>query len=682
MEGRAGEAAAEEQAKQEERVRKEKEAKEAVEAELARRAPSVTKCLICDQSYSELAAAATSAGAAGDAGLTTPASSSLTALLPCCHTVCRACVRKSVEASGATCPFCFTRFDSVIKTMEDVDALLSNPFLEERLQVQEPCSECAKEDMVGTAIARCSRCPQVLCDAHAQLHARKPATSDHPLQRIAQANANASDVCNAHSKPLDMYCVNCQVVVCAACILKNGQHPAKDPAHDTILLSEHLGTLKAKLAAAKGDAVRRQAEGVAQLASIRITEEKAHERAARLSTDVNRAIALMIASLEARQATLLEEVANLARTEQEALVAAAGAEEQHWASLQGAVALTDELLATGTSSGRVGQMARTVSNQLVTAARKGLNPAPSLEEITLFVDPSVKSVLETVGKLQYHRGFGPNCSIDVAGAGLAKIGRVSKVTVTTISRSNERVRVGGDRVEARLISGNDSGPGVTCQVNDGRDGTYTVVFKAVALGVHRLHITVNGAAIIGSPLTLHVVPVRFDWGGSPEYDKRGILYHLATSNGTRPWTNPHDAGIVQVTAQGEVSGSLSGFVSNAVGTLRVGPAAGAWLALELKGQRVLPNGYMLSYYAGGRNGANAPRNWRFEGSSDGTVWTVLKTHVNDTTFTGSVLTAYWSVTTASDAKAFSHFRVALTGKDSTGNDWLYTSCIELYGELV
>ena len=46
------------------------------------------------------------------------------------------------------------------------------------------------------------------------------------------------------------------------------------------------------------------------------------------------------------------------------------------------------------------------------------------------------------------------------------------------------------------------------------------------------------------------------------------------------------------------------------------------------------------------------------------------------------MTAYWPVPAVNDTNAYSHFRVVLTGKDSSSADWLRTSCNELYGDLL
>ena len=76
------------------------------------------------------------------------------------------------------------------------------------------------------------------------------------------------------------------------------------------------------------------------------------------------------------------------------------------------------------------------------------------------------------------------------------------------------------------------------------------------------------------------------------------------------------------------------------------------------------------------------RNWRLEGSKDGSSWTCLREHVNDASLAATAFSvAAWPIENAS-AAVFRHFRVFQTGKDSTGHDFLACAGMELYGTLL
>ena len=70
------------------------------------------------------------------------------------------------------------------------------------------------------------------------------------------------------------------------------------------------------------------------------------------------------------------------------------------------------------------------------------------------------------------------------------------------------------------------------------------------------------------------------------------------------------------------------------------------------------------------------RHWVLEASSDGAAWTALRTHVNDTSLAAAGSTASWPL--AAD-RAYRHFRVRQTGKNSFNVDLLMLSGFEIYG---
>ena len=74
------------------------------------------------------------------------------------------------------------------------------------------------------------------------------------------------------------------------------------------------------------------------------------------------------------------------------------------------------------------------------------------------------------------------------------------------------------------------------------------------------------------------------------------------------------------------------------------------------------------------------RNWRLEGSNDGSSWTTLREHSNDTALSEDAWSvAHWPLPDV--ATAYRHFRIYQTGANSTGTNHLTCTGIELYGLL-
>ena len=79
------------------------------------------------------------------------------------------------------------------------------------------------------------------------------------------------------------------------------------------------------------------------------------------------------------------------------------------------------------------------------------------------------------------------------------------------------------------------------------------------------------------------------------------------------------------------------------------------------------------------------RNWRLEGSVDGSKWIALKNHKNDHGLgelksCSTYCTCTWAI--HGELNAFRYFRIFQTGVNSSGRFGIFLSGIELYGVLV
>jgi hypothetical protein len=105
----------------------------------------------------------------------------------------------------------------------------------------------------------------------------------------------------------------------------------------------------------------------------------------------------------------------------------------------------------------------------------------------------------------------------------------------------------------------------------------------------------------------------------------------------------------------------------------------------------VPNYYCLRH--GGNKGYNRLQSWDFEGSNDGSDYTVLRAHKNDDSLPKKGFSvATWEVEGGN--QAYRYFRIRQTGLNSGYNDadieygdpggpnhHLYCAGIELYGML-
>ena len=164
------------------------------------------------------------------------------------------------------------------------------------------------------------------------------------------------------------------------------------------------------------------------------------------------------------------------------------------------------------------------------------------------------------------------------------------------------------------------------------------------------------------------------------FDKKGVLYHLATHGGTSAYSNPHSSNRVVASLSSIDNGCPTRFVQ---GPSHDGQCnytnneANSWMAVDLK-RHLAPSHYCLRSDA---NGSHVLRNWRVEGSKDGASWTCLREHVNDSSLADTPFSvAAWPIDNAAAAH-FRHFRIRQTGLNSDRNNHLMCGGMEVYGRL-
>ena len=188
----------------------------------------------------------------------------------------------------------------------------------------------------------------------------------------------------------------------------------------------------------------------------------------------------------------------------------------------------------------------------------------------------------------------------------------------------------------------------------------------------------------------------FEYEGN--FDTNGVLYCLGTNNKTEGYTNPHRTGKVVVTLSSlPAFGTVGGFIAHTNPAYnRLGESApGSTVAVKLP-VRLFLTKYTVRH--GRSDGGCRLRSWVVEGSEDGTSgWVELREHIDDQSLADKGFSvASWDVDMPEpdeelegpalydyeDSLAFTHFRIRMTGRDSSGCYYLHLAGIELYGRVV
>ncbi|XP_074622553.1 uncharacterized protein LOC141880868 isoform X2 [Acropora palmata] len=168
-----------------------------------------------------------------------------------------------------------------------------------------------------------------------------------------------------------------------------------------------------------------------------------------------------------------------------------------------------------------------------------------------------------------------------------------------------------------------------------------------------------------------------------DFDKRGVVYHLATIYGKTSQVNPSSTQIV-VTRSSDREGHAEDLLKDQVkrGTVSgTKDKEGSSWCVDLTEKYVL---YLTHYTLrhGRERSMSVLLNWRLEGSLDGRTWTTLKNHEDDHGLKKDrpYCTCTWAID--GDSNAFRYFRIFQTGKNSSGRFGIFLSGIELYGVLI
>ena len=168
---------------------------------------------------------------------------------------------------------------------------------------------------------------------------------------------------------------------------------------------------------------------------------------------------------------------------------------------------------------------------------------------------------------------------------------------------------------------------------------------------------------------------------SEDFDKRGVVYDLATNYGKTWQVNPSSTQIV-ATRSSDGEGKAKDLRKNQVkrGTVSGTEKEGSWWRVDLTEKYAL---YLTHYTL--RHGRNRSIsilvNWRLEGSLDGRKWTTLKNRKDNCELKERPSCTYtWTID--GNSNAFRYFRIFQTGTNSSETFGVFLSGIELYTVLI
>lgn len=158
-------------------------------------------------------------------------------------------------------------------------------------------------------------------------------------------------------------------------------------------------------------------------------------------------------------------------------------------------------------------------------------------------------------------------------------------------------------------------------------------------------------------------------------DTNGIFYYLGTARKTQDWVNPTNIGLL-VSASSIEHGSVASLVNRDESEFYTGNLPNSWVSFNI----AIAGKLKCNYYSIRVRNSTAyyPRNWKLQGSNDGSTWNDLDIQTNNIILNTA---SQWLSIPLSSPTAYSVFRILNYGVDSEGSNYFCLGEVELYGSF-
>jgi hypothetical protein len=176
------------------------------------------------------------------------------------------------------------------------------------------------------------------------------------------------------------------------------------------------------------------------------------------------------------------------------------------------------------------------------------------------------------------------------------------------------------------------------------------------------------------------------------FDKNGVLHWLGTGGKQKmDYSNPHSNGQVVAKMSSVYRGDPKNLVEHYQGAAAAGSASAtafgtmtenvkkSWVSVDLgEGRGLKVRHYCLRH--GVDDASGRLRNWKLQGSNDGSRWCTLKTHAKDKSLSEcGWAEAAWAIDGVTEM--YRHFRILQNGMNSDCINILCCAGVEFYGEF-
>ena len=371
------------------------------------------------------------------------------------------------------------------------------------------CDQCA-EGSSDPAVVFCCACHHFLCAFCLEHHKCNRMWSKHKIVGLDQEGARQlhatmkprDHYCsqpNHEDNKLNFYCETCSLLVCPHCtILSHKSHSVKE-------ISTVAKTQQIEISGALEDAneVVTKLTGAIDENKRMIEQVEISSRNAFLA--INQAFEILQQTLEERKKTLLSELEAISLSKTTALTLQKEQFEKMVGDIGHYTDMASQILQTHTDHEIVA-----LGGLIPTELQATLNRVQTIsltpnQHSNIFVSVKTDDLVRQLSKLGEIIVFFPSpSSCTWMSTSAAKVGTRYHVKVQSKTSKGEEYPHGGVEVKGEMRSKTHNGAVVYGEVEDHRDGTYTITLTPQTAGPHQLLITMDGHHVQNSPNDLDV----------------------------------------------------------------------------------------------------------------------------------------------------------------------------------
>ena len=435
-------------------------------------------------------------------------------VLPCLHSVCKACVDRmdvTADDGAVQCPICRAacRLPSGGAAALPTDvtvATMSSPNRHDECGAMR-CRLCEDESSGKKPSAWCRKCRFALCDAHVGAHiiAAIARGEEHvivginvasPMTSTEVASSHREDsvaLCPHHGDGLKFHCGTCDVAICGACTAV-GDHRK----HDNVRRIKDILEERKTSVASKVDTLERDVVGKLErsLQAVDSVSTELASRADGVRSEILQAGRRAVEVVEAQVEQMVAEVDDLEQSRSKVLDQQRDKLKSHLDAAKGAILFRDRIMRLDSGDEAQFSLLHALDARTTSLLATHIDERPQHHSRIMFKEASDADracrAKESIGEVIPRQASATHSEMENGTTRKVQKGKTANITIRAKDRNGRSLTNGGDVISARFAGVSTNGGAPSTTITDNDNGSYTISCMCLSPGAFELEVRLNG----------------------------------------------------------------------------------------------------------------------------------------------------------------------------------------------